>query len=332
MDSGTPLEEDPFSNLGTEMKEAPTAATRSYAMIRKSLEPAGVHLRKIPGLLGVVTWLEGLLMPSQPVRVVTKRGFDIWVDPRDHAVARTLIAQGSWQEGEARFLETVLHSGDVVMDVGANLGYFTGVMAGRVGASGVVLAYEPDPVNFALLSRTAETNHWNNVRLRNMAIGAEDGWLTLHTDPSNWGNHSLATLPGVKNSTVVVVPVSTLEGQFATEKSERIDLVKMDIQGWEAYAIRGTGRMAEDNTILLLEFFPEALIAAETNPASFLEELQEWGPIHLLNGKTGRLTPCAPDEVVAACRERSDRQVDLVVGRSDRLTPMIQDLEPRLNQ
>jgi FkbM family methyltransferase len=78
-----------------------------------------------------------------------------------------------------------------VVDIGANIGYYSLIAAEPIGTDGKVYAFEPDPDNYALLVRNVELNGYRNVETVEKAVSSESGFVTLYIDRSNFGNRSL---------------------------------------------------------------------------------------------------------------------------------------------
>lgn len=135
------------------------------------------------------------------------------------------------------------------MDVGANVGYHTGVMTRAVRPTGRVVAIEPAPVSFALLRRTLDANSWPQVVPVQVAAGASSGQLSLQLDPLNWGNHSFVRK---RRGSEVLVPVDTLKALLPEQLPSPVRLVKMDVQGWEGHVLAGAAEVL-DKPIVVLE-------------------------------------------------------------------------------
>jgi FkbM family methyltransferase len=121
-------------------------------------------------------------------------------------------------------------AGDVVIDIGANIGVFATYAATR--APGVrVYAYEPFPESAHWLRQNVAASGLNNVRVHQQAVAAATGTRQLHTDPGNWIMHSLSEA-AVSGAGVEVECVS-LADIFRQEGLERCDLLKMDCEGSE---------------------------------------------------------------------------------------------------
>lgn len=281
----------------------------AYARLRNALAPWGPQLSRLGPLRRVIRRLDGRVLPPGEVQVTTAGGWPIWINPGDQAVARTLIATGSWQPAEVALIADAMPKDGVAIDVGANIGYVTGVLATKTGAAGRVLAFEPDGTNFGLLERTVTDNGWSHVVLRRAACGDQPGSLRLHKDPDNWGNHSLARDAELHGDESVSVEVVTLDDS-ASDLS-RLDVLKIDVQGWELAVLRGAGTLKRFGPTVFIEFFPRGLHAAGTEPADLWAEMETWGDITAVQ-RGGTTRPITLAEALGDPSEPS-RNVDLMV-------------------
>jgi FkbM family methyltransferase len=142
---------------------------------------------------------------------------------------------------EIAWIRSVLRPGDVVADVGANNG-FTGILFARaVGATGRVVGFEPSPANLEAARENIRLNGIGNFELVAAAVGATPG--TVSFDPG-FGNGAVAT------SGPIAVPQVTLDAHFG---ASRVDLVKLDIEGYEIDALRGARQVLERRPALAIE-------------------------------------------------------------------------------
>ena len=138
---------------------------------------------------------------------------------------------------ERRFLWSQVEPGMVVFDIGANLGFYTLLLADRVGPQGRVHAFEPDPLSCELLRRRAAGHA--NIDINQTAVGDREGTITLYINRSNRADNRVHPSLGAETAEAVDVPLTTLDAYCAARKIERIDAVKMDIQGAEVSALEG---------------------------------------------------------------------------------------------
>jgi FkbM family methyltransferase len=158
------------------------------------------------------------------------------------------------------------------VDAGANIGIYTQFLSRCVGASGVVHAFEPSSENFKRLQ--SATRKLANVRLSQAAVGeySEESELYL-SDTLNVDHRTYATEGDRRRSTPT--DIIALDDYF--RPGQRVDLVKMDIQGYELHALRGASRVLVDNpdAKLLLEFWPYGLKQAGATWIELVKTLQE---------------------------------------------------------
>jgi FkbM family methyltransferase len=178
---------------------------------------------------------------------------------------------------ERRFFRQQVEPGMVVFDVGANVGFYTLLLAARVGPAGRVHAFEPDPLSFGILSRRAARRP--NVEIHQTAVGDHTGSITLFTNRSNRADNRVHPSLGAETAEAVEVPLTTLDDYCAARGIDRIDAVKMDIQGAEVAALAGFRQTLARlrPRWMLIEFSPEHLRGAGSSPEEFWAILDELG-------------------------------------------------------
>jgi FkbM family methyltransferase len=218
-----------------------------------------------------------LSMGRPVVRVPLPHG-RLYLDLRDDGVGRPLYEKRSYEPRETRFLANVLRTGMTFVDVGANIGYFTVLAARKVGASGRVVAVEPEPYNYSLLERNVRENGCENVTLCKEALGASRGRAILGCSVNNFGDHRLYDSHNEVRRRIEI-PVSTLDDVLARHRIGHVDVVKMDVQGYECKVVEGMEtilRSARTLTVLS-EFWPLGMANAGGDAAAFLGTFAQWG-------------------------------------------------------
>jgi FkbM family methyltransferase len=175
-----------------------------------------------------------------------------------------------------RMLRRHVKPGSVAADVGANVGYMAVHMGEVAGPEGTVLAFEPEPRNFAVLAENARVARWRNVIPFAAAIGEASGAIDLYLSPHDGGDHR--TVSSDTSRAHIRVPVVSLD-ELAERRRTPIHFVKMDIQGAEAAAIRGARAVLRRPELrgLVLEFWPGALRDAGEDPEAVLAEIRASG-------------------------------------------------------
>ncbi len=155
--------------------------------------------------------------------------------------------------------------------MGANIGIYSQFLSRCVGPTGLVHSFEPSPENFRLLSTA--THHLSNVRLTQAAVGERSGKCKLYVSDKLNVDHRAYAADGDSRRAVPIEMVA-LDDYF--KSGQRVDLIKMDIQGYELHALRGAQRVLQENPDinLLLEFWPAGLAQAGVSWEGLVEMLR----------------------------------------------------------
>jgi FkbM family methyltransferase len=208
---------------------------------------------------------------------VSGNGLTLSVDLRDRGVGYPLFVEERYEPAETRFLEATLKEGMCFVDVGANIGYYTTLAARLVGDSGRVVAIEPDPYNFSLLEKNVRANRLDNVILLNVAAGAMKGTGRLCRSATNFGDHRIGSREPGRNS--VDVPIVPIDDLCDAHHIERVDVVKVDVQGYEFFAMQGMERFLRsgNNMTVMTEFWPRGIEQAGASPESYFRKFESLG-------------------------------------------------------
>jgi FkbM family methyltransferase len=151
----------------------------------------------------------------------------------DTYIGRSLDFYGEYSEGEIGLFRQLLRTGDVAIDVGANIGALTIGMARLVQPQGMVHAFEPQRVIFDILSNNIRLNGLTNVAAYRRAVGSEGG--TVRVPPLDYrqtNNFGGVTLGGSQGEDVEVVTIDSLG-------LSRLRLLKVDVEGMETEVVSG---------------------------------------------------------------------------------------------
>ena len=220
----------------------------------------------------------GVLADDPSTTVVDAGGFRIHVHGADHAVGHAMTLDGDYEPEVGAALRRLLRPGDTFVDVGANYGWHSLLAASVVGPDGRVLAIEPNPDNSTLLARSAADSGFANITVVTAAVADAPGWAALVTDGSNGWIAPLGDPVGPVTCSYAV-PVRTLDEIVSSAGFERVDVVKVDVEGNEVGVLRGGTRTfagtAEHRPALVTEFFPGLLAEhGGTTADAFLAELR----------------------------------------------------------
>lgn len=183
-------------------------------------------------------------------RLLATRHGHMLVNRHDSIVGRSLDYYGEYFEQEVALFRQFVRPGDVVADVGANIGAHTVALARLVGPTGRVLAFEPVRLNFQLLCGNLALNSLTWVDAVQGGLGARDETLRIAdvamSAEGNYGALALAELPGNRP-----VPINRLDGLFDHPK---LRFVKIDVEGMEADVLQGSrGVLAKFRPALYVE-------------------------------------------------------------------------------
>lgn len=185
----------------------------------------------------------------------------VFVDTRDFGVVPHFILDGFWESWITQFMATIIKPGDVCIDIGANFGYYSILMAQLAGENGKTIAVEPNP-NLARLLRFTSNLQSRNFVVAETALSKKSGNITLHIPESYFGSASvLKTLSSKfgKNKTVKV-PMKTMDGLMNEQGLSKVDVIKMDVEGIEPLVFEGMQSTIANNPDLkiIMEYTPDA--------------------------------------------------------------------------
>jgi FkbM family methyltransferase len=207
----------------------------------------------------------------------------MFVDTRDLLIAPWLLIHGEWEPEETELVKKLIKPGDVVVDVGANLGYYS-LLAARVGASHVY-AFEAQPSTYELLGKNVIINWMTKfITYEHLAVYSHTTDLDFFVRNHYPGNSSLGfTAPDqlekwFDTTTAVKVHAVSLDDYFA-DKPGKIDLIKVDVEGAEPAVFEGARRILAQNRDIkiLCEWSPDQMATAKQDPARLVEFWAEHG-------------------------------------------------------
>jgi len=189
-----------------------------------------------------------------------------------------LYVCGSFEPNEFTFLDRMLKPGMVLVDVGANDGYYTLFAARRVGPAGRVVSVEPSSRERGHLEHNLARNGLGNVTVVPSALGASAGVADLHlAHGTHTGHNTLGSFAhdDVVPASVERVTLETLDAVVARLDLARADFIKIDVEGGEANVIAGARTVLSSmRPLLMIEINDGALRAQGSGEASLLTTLR----------------------------------------------------------
>jgi len=157
-------------------------------------------------------------------------------------ISRCAFVTGCYEPNEMSLLSKLLNTGDTVVDIGANEGLYSLYASTIVGPAGRVVAVEPSPREVDRLRRNISLSRFGNINVHELAITDVEGAAELHlTDPRHAGQNTLGEPVYEETRVVQTVEVRTrtLDSFVESEALDRLDLLKIDVEGAEMSVLRG---------------------------------------------------------------------------------------------
>ncbi len=220
----------------------------------------------------------------------TEFGSTLHLDAHD-LVGRYIYYFGLWEPNLTNWIRQRLHQGDVFIDVGANIGYYSLLASRLVGNSGKVVAVEALPQIFGTLSDNLKANCAYNVRPVNMAVWDKQERVRIFTEPQSpsgtttlmeqWANRW-------ELSAFCEVPAAPLPSILKDEEIKAARLIKIDVEGAEWRVISGMAPLmsaCRDDLEIIVEIAPKMLEAEGKTCQDLLDLFRSWGffPYHIEN-------------------------------------------------
>ena len=212
--------------------------------------------------------------------------------PLDDFVGRAAYFVGDLDRKLSALVKTLVRPGDCVLDIGANIGVMSLLLAKCVGPTGSVHAFEPNPLIRRLLAQSVARNSLRNIEIHDFALGNEEGQtLTLAVPAGNSGAATLKKGRSHQSWQTVPVQIRTLSNFARDSGLGPVRLVKIDVEGFESEVLAGgaswltscppdfivyeTNEAAQDRLVcnMLTEFdyalftIPKRLISLSVEPA-----------------------------------------------------------------
>lgn len=222
----------------------------------------GIGLTKIPVISSLIRFVNGYFRSGNPTSVNVD-GLTFYLDPLDSLG----LSYSSYEPEITALFKKYLNQGSIAIDVGANIGYHTVILSKLVKQ---VIAFEPEPNNFGLLKKNIEANHCNNVIAVNLGLSDVIKKADLHLSESNMGGHSI-----VMEGKAIAISLTTLDDYL---KGERVDFIKMDIEGAEGLALKGMIQtIMKWKPIVVSEFRKANIVKSGIDPDWFFKVFSDLG-------------------------------------------------------
>lgn len=254
-------------------------------------------------------------------------GAKMYLDPKDRSLTPHLILDGNWEWDITQAWLRNIKEGDVVFDIGANFGYFGLLAIQQTKRQSSVVLFEANPNLIPYIEKTFMVNSFlPYAKIENMAVADKPGNLSLHVvkgytaSSSIYGHDKIESFTSSRQDTKIAsaikVKATTIDQYCHDNKIEKVNLIKMDIEGYEDKAYYGMRETIKSNNDLtmFIEFSKEAY----SDPKKFYEDmLSDFGNVYLVSesGVLNKQENTSYDIVVSSAAD----WVMLVLSKSSKL-------------
>lgn len=233
-------------------------------------------------------WLIGKLAPllsrigtRRPVWVRLEPGVNMLLDPSDLVSHQILVSfRSTWEPCVWEALSSRLRDGDVMLDVGAHIGYFALRSSVRVGKRGRVVAFEPSPRTLETLRANVTASHAANVTIVPVACTDRETTLTFFdaAPKKNSGASSLSRKNADPQSRRLTVRGRLIDNVLQELGIQRVDVMKVDVEGAELCALRGAKEtLRRSHPKIVIEVLPRNLAGMNTTAEQLFSFLKQMG-------------------------------------------------------
>lgn len=243
----------------------------------------------------------GVLFPDGSMLTQTIYGTKYFIDPSDLIMAPQMIIYRQWESDLSKFMVSSVDKNTYFVDVGANFGYFTCLVASKIGlgGNGAVLSIEPNPKIRALLYKNVQIN-WSMapVEIHECAVSENNGYVQFSVPADRAANAGISISNPSKFDTSFIVETKPID---ALTNGRSVDIMKIDVEGFETAVLKGAAKTIENspNIIIVLEwsiaqmkssgFAPDDLIKVINNlglncyrlPSTRFLSKSEWENLYL---------------------------------------------------
>jgi FkbM family methyltransferase len=183
---------------------------------------------------------------------------------------------GIWDEQGIKFLKNSLKEGDVFFDIGANIGCYSLVAAKQTGPKGEVHSFEPVSKVFYKLQNNVSLNGFQNIKLNQNAVFEKSGILELFVSSNENGGMSSMFHHDTESGQIEKANAITIDEYVNTLNIQKIDFIKIDIEGAEIFALKGMkNTLRRFKPIILMELSDDILNTAQVDENEILSLLSD---------------------------------------------------------
>lgn len=240
------------------------------------------------------------------IQVPVKDGRRFWVNLTT-GMQETVFFLGEFERAVTKIAGSLVGEGDVCIDVGANFGWYTTLFFTRVGEKGAVHSFEPVPATFRELSRNYDLlGKPRNVVINNLALGDKAGTVVLNLFEGLPTGHASLSSQGRSDAATFDCRMITLDSYLEEHNIERVNFVKVDIEGAEMMFLNGAMKLFEQDVppVFLMEMALQQTRNFDYKPNDLVEFIGARGDygfyaVDELKGKLRKIEGFPPDDIGA---------------------------------
>lgn len=205
---------------------------------------------------------------------------------------------GNYESQTIKFLKKYIHKGNYIFDVGANIGYMSLLFSKFTGPEGKIFAFEPETNNFSMLQKNILLNNVNNIFSYKVACSENEEELKLYlSEGINKGQHTLLKVHQ-ENEQFEIVKTIKLDDFFALNHLDRIDLIKIDVEGAELEVLKGMDSILTNYApILVIEVVSSILAKRNLTAKDFCLFLKKYNYHPYKIRKSGNIVELKIDDI-----------------------------------
>jgi FkbM family methyltransferase len=251
--------------------------------------------------------IEGKLLPTMR-RVVHVNDYDLQLEAKSiDGIERQLIFNNEYEPVTTSILKKYVRSGMKVIDVGANIGYFTLLLSKLVDITGTVTAFEPERNNFRALLNNIRLNNVGNIQAIQNAVGNNHEMLSLYISSEESGEHSLIAKRHCKSE-------QQIEVVRLDDVVKDTNVIKTDTEGNDFHVLQGAERLLTSHPLLIIEFWPEGILKSGHTHKEFWDLLHVYyKDIFIADEVEKTLTIGTLEDALRRC-QRNKLSVNLIGG------------------
>lgn len=204
----------------------------------------------------------------------TNDGINLWLGGNS-SIDQGIIASGRWENETTQLFTQLINQNDTVIDIGANIGYYSTLFSKLVGPKGKVIAFEPTNYYYKLLNENISVNVLNNIEVVKKGLSNISQELEIYIDESSATLHQPFDFY-IKEKEKI--SLTTLDNYIVSLNLDKIDLIKIDVDGHDQFVLDGAMKtIRRYKPLIIIEISHIHYLEAGVTAWDFYEKLKAWG-------------------------------------------------------